>query len=83
MFQDWETRGVKVRPTVRRIDDSKWDGHIGTFSDLFDVDDLEYDPVTTGALVLGSVESNDEAMAVLMEAGISETATIRWDQSSP
>eukprot|EP00271_Cylindrocystis_brebissonii_P011514 TRINITY_DN29356_c0_g1_i1.p1 TRINITY_DN29356_c0_g1~~TRINITY_DN29356_c0_g1_i1.p1 ORF type:complete len:378 (+),score=70.35 TRINITY_DN29356_c0_g1_i1:204-1337(+) len=81
MFDSWQTeRNVKVRTTVASASGEPWDGAVGSLVQLFDDDDLEYNPATTGAVVCGSKEENEEVVKMLTgEAGLAEKAVIRWD----
>ncbi|GBG71013.1 hypothetical protein CBR_g8311 [Chara braunii] len=78
-FPEWESTGVKVRATVRDVGEGGWDGFVGSFSQLFDEDDLEYDPESTAAVVCGSRKTIDEVMRVLEDAGIPATQVVQWE----
>lgn len=51
----------------------------GSFVTAFDEDDLEYDPETTAAVVLGDKKSNAEALKVLEEAGVPKSSVLVWE----
>eukprot|EP00897_Mesotaenium_endlicherianum_P000279 jgi/Mesen1/10251/ME000774S09584 len=72
-------KSVNLRPTVDATNGEAWDGFVGSFSDLFDADDLEYDPETTAAVVIGSKAENAKVMKLLEEAGIPEKQVVRKD----
>lgn len=77
-FGQWE-QVVRVRPTVGSAGGEAWSGSVGSFAELFDADDLEYDPETTAAVVCGERAANEEVMALLREAGVPEAQIVRWD----
>jgi len=77
-FADWESRNVKVRATVDDKAGEEWQGDVGSFTSLWDEDDLEYDPFTTAAVVCVEQESRQELMELLEEAGIPSEQIVSW-----
>ncbi|KAJ7281231.1 hypothetical protein O6H91_Y362800 [Diphasiastrum complanatum] len=79
-FNQWEKKKMKVRLTVDAIAGQTWDGHVGTLSQLWDADDLEYDPETTAVVVCA--EKNEEDIDKLLDdAGIPEEQIEKWDSN--
>eukprot|EP00245_Coleochaete_scutata_P017751 TRINITY_DN8866_c0_g1_i1.p1 TRINITY_DN8866_c0_g1~~TRINITY_DN8866_c0_g1_i1.p1 ORF type:complete len:395 (+),score=76.70 TRINITY_DN8866_c0_g1_i1:97-1281(+) len=79
-FASWETDVVKVRPGVSSLPDGEsWDGFVGSFSQLFDEDDVTYDDTTTGVVIAGEKSAIEEALAVVDEAGIPRKNVIQLE----
>jgi NAD(P)H-flavin reductase len=78
-YSDWESKNVKVRPTVDDTAGEDWQGNVGSFTSVWDEDDLEYDPFTTGAVVCVEKESRPEVMELLEEAGIPKEQIVSWE----
>lgn len=77
-WSEWEKK-VQMKPTVQSKNGEEWNGFVGSISELFDEDDLEYDPETTAAVILGSKAENEAVFALLKEAEIPERAIVRVD----
>ncbi|MCO5594411.1 hypothetical protein L7F22_048441 [Adiantum nelumboides] len=80
-FEIWENEKLKVRPAVGNSSGEDWDGHVGTFSSLWDEDDIEYDPATTGVIVCVDRTAEAEVEELLADAGIPEKQVVRWEPS--
>lgn len=80
-FETWENKKLKVRPAVGNLAGQDWDGHVGTFTSLWDEDDIEYDPATTGVIVSVDSASKEEVEELLADAGIPERQVLRWEPS--
>lgn len=77
-FAQWEAV-TKVRAAVGSAEGAGWNGFVGSVAELFDADDLEYDPEVTAAVVLGERAANEGVLEVLREAGIPDAQIVRWD----
>lgn len=78
-FEKWENEKLKVRAAVRNMSNQDWDGHVGSFTSMWDEDDIEYDPSTTGVIVCIDSKSRAEVDELLADAGIPEKQIIRWE----
>lgn len=78
-YEDWESKNVKVRVTVDDAAGEEWQGNVGSLTALWDEDDLEYDPHTTGAIVCVEKETRQELMELLEEAGIPKEQIVTWE----
>ena len=78
-FAEWESKNVKVRTTVDDAAGEEWQGNVGSFTSLWDEDDLEYDPFTTVAIVCVEKATRPELMELLEEAGIPKEQIVSWE----
>lgn len=78
-FKKWENQNLKVRTAVGELSGQDWDGHVGSFTSLWDEDDIEYDPESTGVVVCVDPELREEVHELLSDAGISEKQVLRWE----
>ncbi|CAM6017319.1 unnamed protein product [Sphagnum balticum] len=78
-FADWEAKKVKVCTAVDETSGEEWQGCVGSFTKLWDEDDIEYDPQTTAAVVCVEKGSRDELRNLLAEAGIPQQQIATWD----
>eukprot|EP00250_Pteridium_aquilinum_P008148 c17716_g1_i1 orf=362-1498(-) len=78
-FVKWENEKLKVRAAVGKLSGQAWDGHVGSFTSLWDEDDIEYDPSTTGVVVCVDPASRAEVTQLLADAGIPEKQVLRWE----
>lgn len=78
-FKEWEKKQVKIRTTVSSTGDEDWEGFVGSFTSLWDEDDIEYDPDTTAAVVCVENDAMNEMKELLSDAGIPEKHVIYWD----
>ncbi|KAI5084333.1 hypothetical protein GOP47_0000502 [Adiantum capillus-veneris] len=81
-FEVWENEKLKVRPAVGALEGQDWDGHVGTFMSLWDDDDIEYDPSTTGVIVCVDSMAKAEVDKLLADAGIPEKQFCKGDLSA-
>lgn len=70
---------MKVRTTVDDATGEEWQGNVGSLTALWDEDDLEYDPNTTGVVVCVEKEARQELMELLEEAGIPKEQVVSWE----
>lgn len=70
---------MKVRTTVDDASGEEWQGAVGSLTSLWDEDDLEYNPNTTGAIVCVDKEARQEMMNLLEEAGIPKEQIVSWE----
>lgn len=70
---------MKVRTTVDDASGEEWQGAVGSLTSLWDEDDLEYNPNTTGAIVCVGKEVRQEVMNLLEEAGIPKEQIVSWE----
>jgi hypothetical protein len=78
-FADWEAKKVKVCTAVDETLGEEWQGCVGSFTKLWDEDDIEYDPQTTAAVVCVEKGARDELRNLLAEAGIPQQQIATWD----
>lgn len=78
-FKEWEKKQVKIRTTVSSTAGEDWEGFVGSFTSLWDEDDIEYDPDTTAAVVCVEDDARTEMKELLSHAGIPEKQVIYWD----
>lgn len=78
-FKEWEKKQVKIRTTVSSTGGEDWEGFVGSFTSLWDEDDIEYDPDTTAVVVCVEDNARSEMKELLSDAGIPEKQIIYWD----
>ncbi|KAH9301636.1 hypothetical protein KI387_013219 [Taxus chinensis] len=83
-FGEWEKRKVKTRSTVcSRRGGEDWDGFVGSFSELWEEDDIEYDPHTTAVVVCAEEQSAiAEIKDLLSRAEIPDKQVIYWNAAA-
>ncbi|KAH7296778.1 hypothetical protein KP509_26G038500 [Ceratopteris richardii] len=77
-FSSWENWKLKVRPAVGVSSGQEWDGHVGSFTSLWDEDDIEYDPSTTAVIVCVDPSCRKEVAKLIADAGIPEKQVLIW-----
>ncbi|KAL2651045.1 hypothetical protein R1flu_019173 [Riccia fluitans] len=78
-FGLWEGKKAKVRTIVENTNGEAWDGPVGSLLTLWDEDDIEYDPMTTGVVVCVEKSRREEVKSLLAEAGVPEGQIVTWD----
>lgn len=78
-YGDWESKNVKVRTTVDDKSGEEWQGNVGSLSNVWDEDDLEYDPATTAAIICVEKNVRQAVLDLLAEAGIPPAQTAVWE----
>ncbi|GLJ21452.1 hypothetical protein SUGI_0395700 [Cryptomeria japonica] len=78
-FEEWEKRKVKTRTTVLSRGEQEWDGFVGSFTHLWDEDDIEYNPETTAAIVCVEEDARDELKELLSGAEIPDKQVLYWN----
>ncbi|XP_002967932.2 uncharacterized protein LOC9633104 [Selaginella moellendorffii] len=76
-FAEWEKKKVKVCTSVEAAND-QWDGQVGSFQELWDEDDLEYDPRSTAVVVCAEAGAEQELDELLENADIVKEQTVKW-----
>ncbi|CAM6083231.1 unnamed protein product [Calypogeia fissa] len=80
LYSKWEEKkAVKVRTIVESSDGGDWSGYEGSFTNLWDEDDIEYDPLTTGVVVAVESSRREEVKSLLAEAGIPDAQIVFWE----
>lgn len=80
LFTKWEEKkAVKVRTIVDSSDGEDWSGYKGSFTNLWDEDDIEYDPLTTGVVVAVESSKREEVKSLLAEAGVPDAQIVFWE----
>ncbi|EES05102.1 hypothetical protein BDA96_04G161100 [Sorghum bicolor] len=69
-FKNWESTGVKIIPVLSRPDDS-WNGERGHVQDAFFKNKNIVNPSSTGAVLCGQNEMQEEITSALVADGVS------------
>jgi hypothetical protein len=64
---------------VESSDGEEYSGYTGSFTSLWDEDDIEYDPLTTGVVVAVESERKEEVKSLVAEAGIPDAQVVYWE----